>query len=116
MLYTSVFAEFKIEAAVLSLKKPPILCRFGSGFGLKVQLGMVMNIKSCETGSLHDILSSGNDVMTLLNHKTVWIRLKTLRVNKIQLSVLNLFLFTTLSVYQEFLYLSRTQTATKEDF
>lgn len=75
-----------------------------------------MNIKSCETGSLHDVISSGNDVMTLLNRKTVWIRLKKLTVNKIQLSLLSLFLFTTLSVYQEFLHLSRTQTTTKEDF
>ena len=61
-------------------------------------------------------ISSGNDVMTLLNCKTVWIRLKTLVVNKIQLSILSLFLFTTLSVYQEFLQLSRTRTTTKEDF
>lgn len=75
-----------------------------------------MNIKSCETGSLHDIISSGNDVLTLLNRKTVWIRLKTLTVNKIQLSLLSLFLLTTFSVYQEFLHLSRTWTTTKEDF
>lgn len=49
--------------------------------------------------SLNDIISSGNDVMTLLNHKTVQIRLKTLLVNQIQLSLISLFLFTTLSVY-----------------
>lgn len=66
--------------------------------------------------SLHDIISSENDVMTLLNHKTVWIRLKTLIVNQIQLSLISLFLFTTLSVYGEFLHLGRTQITTKEDF
>lgn len=75
-----------------------------------------MKIKSCETDSLHDIISSGTDTMTRLNCKTVWIRLKTLTLNKIQLSLLSLFLFTTLSVYQEFLHLSRTRAATKEDF
>lgn len=51
-----------------------------------------MNIKSCETNSLQDIVSSGNDVTTLLNHKTVWIRLKTIIVNQIQLSLPILFL------------------------
>lgn len=117
LLYTSVFAEFKTEAGhLLSLRKPPVLCRFGSGFGFRVQLGMGMNITSCETGSLCDIISSANDVMTLLNHKTVCVRLKTLIVHQIQLSLLSLCLFTTLSVYQEFLHLSRTQITTKEDF
>lgn len=65
--------------------------------------------------SLNDIISSGNDVMTPLNHKTVQIRLKTLLVNQIQLCLISLFLFTTVLVYREFLYLGRTQITNMED-
>lgn len=65
--------------------------------------------------SLHDIISSGNYFMTLLNCRTAKIILKILIVNKIQFSlILSLFFLATLSGHQEFLHLSR-RTTTEED-
>lgn len=44
--FISCFAEFKTETRLLlSCRKPPILCRFGSGFGYKIQMGLGMNKK-----------------------------------------------------------------------